>query len=196
MNDKDKVLQDRAPGESLKATGSTKDLPYGIRGVAAVDYVSSLAFRETYSPTFTEAVNSEATGFGFLTKDFGDYKIQRLCIPAIRTSSPHYRHTSARQACAKRCRRARLSFGRRRSSPLWGWTSRWGKAPSTFLSRLPPERSDARNLASPFLRSQSGWTSHPAVTLRLPEFWGFHFTPSLGIDAARYGISLNPNPNR
>jgi LPS-assembly protein len=29
--------------------------------------------------------------------------------------------------------------------------------------------------------------------LRLPEFWGFHFTPSAGVDAARYGTSLDPN---
>jgi len=34
---------------------------------------------------------------------------------------------------------------------------------------------------------------HPEATLRLPEFWGFHLTPSAGVDAARYGISLDPN---
>ena len=73
VNDKDKVVSDRAPGRSIKAVGDTTDLPYGIRGVADVDYVSSLAFRETYSPTFTEAVNSEAHQVGFATRDFGVY---------------------------------------------------------------------------------------------------------------------------
>jgi LPS-assembly protein len=31
---------------------------------------------------------------------------------------------------------------------------------------------------------------HPEVTLRLKEFWGFHLTPSAGVDTARYGTSL------
>src|SRR5208337_1939050 len=75
VNDKDKVRANRAPGQSLKAVGDATDLPCGFRAVADVDYVSSLAFRQTYSPTFTEAVNSEAHQIGFLTKDFDAYSL-------------------------------------------------------------------------------------------------------------------------
>jgi LPS-assembly protein len=31
---------------------------------------------------------------------------------------------------------------------------------------------------------------HPEIALRVKEFWGFHLTPSAGVDAARYGTSL------
>ena len=30
----------------------------------------------------------------------------------------------------------------------------------------------------------------PRLSLRVPEFWGFHFTPALGMEATHYGTSL------
>lgn len=192
VNDKDKVLQDRAPGESLKATGSTKDLPYGIRGVAAVDYVSSLAFRETYSPTFTEAVNSEAHQVGFLTKDFGDYSLNAYAsrYQDFLSALPPY------QCQAGVCQKVSESSIIIRQTPQFsfmGMDKQMGESPFYFsfqTSAGEVGRSEP-DLALPTLSERLD--AHPAVTLRLPEFWGFHFTPSLGIDAARYGISLNPN---
>jgi LPS-assembly protein len=179
--DREKNPQTRAPGESLKAVGDTTDLPYGFRGVAAVDYVSSLAFRETYSPTFTEAVNSEAHQVGFLTKDFEAYSfniyasryqdfLSAQLVPAnsiIIRQTPEFSFL----AMDKQAGESPFYFSFETSAGGVGRTE-----PGLDLPSLS-ERLDL----------------HPEVTLRLKDFWGFHLTPSAGVDAARYGTSLEPN---
>jgi LPS-assembly protein len=176
--DKDKNPQTRAPGESLKAVGDTTDLPYGFRGVAAVDFVSSLAFRETWSPTFTEAVNSEAHQVGFVTKDFNAYSfniyasryqdfLSAQLVPGnsiIIRQTPQFSFLGMdRQAGA---------------SPFYfSFESSAGAVGRTEPGLELPSLSERLDL-------------HPEVTLRLKEFWGFHLTPSAGVDAARYGTSL------
>jgi LPS-assembly protein len=179
--DKDKNPQTRAPGESLKMVGDTTDLPYGFRGVAAVDYVSSLAFRETYSPTFTEAVNSEAHQIGFVTKDFGAYSFN---IYASR-----YEDFLSAQLVAGNA----VIIRQTPEFSLFGTDKQAGESPFYFsfqtsageVGRTEP------GLELPSLSERLD--VHPEVTLRLKDFWGFHLTPSAGVDAARYGTSLEPN---
>jgi LPS-assembly protein len=189
VNDKDKARQNRAPGKSLKVVGDTLDLPYGFRGVADVDYVSSLAFRETYSPTFTEAVNSEAHQVGFVTKDFNAY--------SLNVYASRYQDFLSAQL-PYQCQGGQCQL----------------VPENSVIIRQTPELSfsgmDKRVWESPFyfsFQSSAGWVGrsepglelpslserldvHPEVALRLPEFLGFHLTPSAGIDAARYGTSL------
>ena len=181
VNDKDKVLQNRAPGQSLKAVGDATDLPYGFRGVADVDYVSSLAFRETYSPTFTEAVNSEAHQIGFVTKDFSAYSFN---IYASRYEDFLSAQLVPGNAVIIR-ETPQFSFS--------GMDKQVGESPFYFsfgtsagaLGRTEP------GLDLPSLSERLDF--HPEVTLRLKEFWGFHLTPSAGVQATRYGTSLEPD---
>jgi len=192
VNDKDKVRQNRAPGESLKVVGDTLDLPYGFRGVADVDYVSSLAFRETYSPTFTEAVNSEAHQVGFVTKDFNAYNFNVYAsrYQDFLSAQPLY------QCQGSQCPYVPEPSVIIRETPQFsfqGMDKQMGESPLYFsfqtsageVGRTEP------GLELPSLSERLD--VHPEVTLRLPEFWGFHLTPSAGIDAARYGTSLEPN---
>jgi LPS-assembly protein len=192
VNDRDKVRQNRAPGESLKVVGDTLDLPYGFRGVADVDYVSSLAFRETYSPTFTEAVNSEAHQAGFLTKDFQAYSFNVYAsrYQDFLSAQPLY------QCQGSECKYVPETSVIIRETPQFsflGMDKQAGGSPFYFsfqTSAGEVGRSEP-GLELPSLSERLD--VHPEVTLRLPEFWGFHLTPSAGVDAARYGISLDPN---
>ncbi len=180
VNDKDKILANRAPGKSVKAVGDTEDFFYGFRGVADVDYVSSLAFREVYSPTFTEAVNSEAHQVGFATKDFDAYSLNVyasryqdfLSAQLVPGNSIIIRQTPEFSFLGmdKQVRESPFYFSFETSGGEMGRSE-----PGLYLPSLA-ERLDF----------------HPEVTLRLPEFWGFHLTPSAGMDAARYGTSLEP----
>lgn len=181
VNDKDKVLANRAPGESIKAVGASEDSLFGFRGVADVDYVSSLAFRETYSPTFTEAVNSEAHQNGFLAKGFGAYAFDIY-------ASRYEDFLSTQQVPGN----AVII----RETPQFSFTGmdkQVGESPLYFsfetsagaLGRTEP------GLDLPSLSERLDF--HPEVTLRLNEFWGFHLTPSAGIQATRYGTSLEPD---
>jgi LPS-assembly protein len=178
VNDKDKVRANRAPGQSVKAVGDAEDFLYGFRGVADVDYVSSLAFREVYSPSFTEAVNSEAHQIGFVTKDFGAYSFN---IYASRYED--FLSTQLVPGNAVIIRQTpEFSFR--------GMDKQVGESPFYFsfgtsagaLGRTEP------GLDLPSLSERLDF--HPEVTLRVKEFWGFHLTPSAGVEATRYGTSL------
>jgi LPS-assembly protein len=181
VNDKDKVRANRAPGQSVKAVGDAEDFLYGFRGVADVDYVSSLAFRETYSPTFTEAVNSEAYQIGFVTKDFGAYNFN---IYASR-----YEDFLSTQLVPGNA----VIIRQTPEFSLSGMDKQVGESPFYFsfetsaggVGRTEP------GLDLPSLSERLEF--HPEVTLRVKEFWGFHFTPSAGVEATRYGTSLGAN---
>ena len=54
-------------GEEMKFNGDLL-LPYGYRGVASVDYLSSYLFRIEWAPNFVEAVTSEVRSTGFVSR--------------------------------------------------------------------------------------------------------------------------------
>jgi len=56
-------------GQELKANGFMA-LPWGFRGVASVDYLSSYLFRLAFGQSFTEAINSEVRSSGFASKSW------------------------------------------------------------------------------------------------------------------------------
>jgi len=168
----------RARGESLKGTGDTTDLPYGFRGVADVDYISSLAFRETYSPTFTEAVNSEAHQNAFVAKDFDAYSFNIYV-------SRYQDFLSAQVKPGNS-----IIIRQTPEFSFLGIDKQAGESPFYFsfqtsasgVGRTEP------GLVLPSLRERLDF--HPEVTLRLKEFLGFHLTPSAGVEASQYGTSL------
>src|SRR5206468_3848018 len=50
-------------GEEAKFNGDAT-LPYGFRGVASVDYLSSFLFRLAFGQSYVESINSEVHSFG------------------------------------------------------------------------------------------------------------------------------------
>lgn len=59
-------------GEDVKLNGASI-FAHDVRGVASLEYLSSFLFREQFSPTFTQAVNSEVNSVAFLTKSLNGY---------------------------------------------------------------------------------------------------------------------------
>lgn len=54
-------------GEDVKLNGEA-NFPYGFRGVASVDYLSSFLFRLAFTENFSQAVDSEVRSVAFLSK--------------------------------------------------------------------------------------------------------------------------------
>ena len=54
-------------GEDIKLNGEV-NLPYGVRGVASLDYLSSFLFRLAFTENFSQAVDSEVRSVAFLSK--------------------------------------------------------------------------------------------------------------------------------
>ena len=194
--------QQRAPGNSVRAVGQAGDLAYGFRGVLDLDYISSLAFREVWSETFTEAVSSEAHQTAFLTKDFG---ANSLSIYASRYQNFLVRHGR------------RQSLGITNNVICPPETGSGGAAGNAVTIRQAPSLSfstmDRQLGESPFYfaldssvsgvgRTQPGFETpelservdlHPEMTMRSKPLLGFYVTPTLGFDLVHYGTSLRPD---
>jgi LPS-assembly protein len=66
------VVKVNQGGEDIKLNAAAL-LPEDVRGVASIEYLSSFLFREQFSPTFTQAVDSEVRSSIFFTKNLEGY---------------------------------------------------------------------------------------------------------------------------
>ncbi|HUR36794.1 MAG TPA: LPS assembly protein LptD [Terriglobales bacterium] len=64
-------------GQDIKLNAEI-DLPEGVRGVAAVNYLSSFVFRLAFTETFSQAVNSEVKSLVFFTKNMNGFSFNTL----------------------------------------------------------------------------------------------------------------------
>lgn len=168
----------KAPGQSLVMVGKDNDLFAGFRGVLNIDYITSLAFRETWTDNFTQAVNSEARQMGFLTKNFDAYSLN---IYVSRYQDFFSASTGPGNSVAI-LQTPSISFS--------GDDKQVGDTPFYF---------NVEASAGAVGRTEPGLTLpiaqrldfYPQLVLRTKAFWGFHLTPTFGARATSYGTSLN-----
>ena len=180
VNDKGsgKQRQIRAPGQSLRVIGQAKELGKGFRGVVDVDYITSLAYRLTFTDNFAQAVTSEVHQTGFATKNFGAYSLNFF-------ASRYQNFLSAERVPGNS-----VIIRQTPSAEFSGMDRQVGKTPlyfafdfsATGLGRTEPA------FITPQLSERVDF--HPEVTLRSKPFLGFHVTPTLGLRATHYGTSL------
>lgn len=180
VNDKGSgpLRQSRAPGQSLRAVGQTPDLGHGFRGVLDVDYITSLAFRFTFTDNFTQAVASEAHQTGFVSKNFDGYSINAY-------ASRYQNFLSAERKPGNS-----IIIRQTPSFSFSGVDKQVGDSPVYFafdVSATGVGRTEP-GLETPQLSERLDF--HPEVTLRPKPFLGFHVTPAAGLRATRYGTSL------
>lgn len=171
----------RAPGESIKATGQADHLWGGFRGVVNVNYSSSLAFQETFSNNFTQAVTSEVRQMGFLTKNFDAYSINFYV-------SRYQNFLSTTGGAANS-----ITIRHTPSFSLSGMDKQLGHTPLFFsfdTSAGAVARSEP-DFSTPNFSDRVNL--HPELTLRMRPFLHFHVTPSGGVWLTRYGTSLRPD---
>ena len=191
----------RASGNSVRAIGQASDIGYGFRGVLDVDYISSLAFRQTWSNSFTEAVSSEARQTGFLTRNFNAYSVNLfvsryqnfLCaVGGAVTRSFSTNANCPAGAGSGGATGNSITIRQMPSVSVSGMDKQVGQSPFYFsfdasadgVGRTEP------GFSTPGLTDRFDF--HPEILLRSKPFWGFHFTPSFGFDATHYGTSLRP----
>lgn len=61
-------------GEDIKLNGEAI-FPYGFRGVASLNYLSSFVFRQAFTENFSQAVNSEVKSVAFLSKTIEGFSL-------------------------------------------------------------------------------------------------------------------------
>ena len=72
VNGTAQTIQVNQGGEDVKLSGAAV-FAHDVRGVASLEYLSSFVFREQFSPTFTQAVNSEVSSNLFASKSVAGY---------------------------------------------------------------------------------------------------------------------------
>ena len=170
--------QTRAPGQSVRATGEARDIGYGFRAVVDVDYITSLAYRETWSGNFTEAVSSETRQKGFVTKNFGPYSLNLF-------ASRYQNFLTAEQRPGNSVilrETPSLSFS--------GLDQQVGKSPLFFAFDFSATGVGRTEPDLPIARLAERVDLHPELVLRTKPFWGFRVTPKAGVRATHYGTSL------
>lgn len=167
----------RAPGESIRALGDD-DLGWGFRGVVDVDYINSLAFRLTWSGNFNEAVTSEARQTAFATKSFDGYSLN------------FYAHRYEDFLSSVEVPNPAVIIRQTPSVDFGGMDHELGTSPFylQFDASAAGVGREEPGFSTPLLSERLDF--HPELTLQTPEFWGFHFTPTIGVEGTRYGTSL------
>jgi LPS-assembly protein len=168
----------RAPGNDVRATGKAQDIGHGFRGVVDVDYLSSLAFRATFSDNFTEAVASEVHQTGFLTKNFDAYSLNFYASRYQDFLSANFVPNNS------------VSIRELPSVSFSGVDRQAGDSPFYFsfdLSATGVGRTQP-DFKTPLISDRFDF--HPEVLLRSPSFWGFHLSPAFSVRDTYYGTSL------
>ncbi len=171
----------RAPGGSVDVVGESEDIGDGFRGVVNVDYVNTLAFRETWSNNFNSAVFSEARQTGFLSKNFDAYSLNLYASryqDFLSAAPVNEQSIIIRQLPSVSFSGADQELGR---SPLYFSfdTSAAGVGRSEPGFRTP---------------AMTGRVDlFPRLTLRTRPFWGFRLTPTAGFRETYYSTSLKPD---
>ena len=181
VNDKYSIQSLRAPGESIHAIGKDDDIGYGFRAVANVDYVNTMAFRITWSGTYTEAVSSEAVQSGFVSKNWDAY--------SFNVSAERYEDFLSTQLVPANA----VIIRHLPSFEFSGEDREIGDSPVYFSFETSADAVGRTQpgLTLPLLEDRLDF--HPHLLLRPKEFWHFRFIPSIGFRATRYGVSLAPD---
>jgi LPS-assembly protein len=171
----------RAPGESIHAVGKDDDIGDGFRAVANVDYVNTMAFRITWSGTYTEAVSSEAVQSGFVTKNWDAY--------SFNVSAERYENFLSTQLVPGNS----VIIRHLPSFQFAGEDRQIGDSPLyfSFESSADAVGRTAPGLTLPLLEDRLDF--HPQLLLRTKEFWRFRFIPMVGFRVTSYGASLAPS---
>jgi len=181
VNDKYADRSLRASGESIHGVGRDDDIGDGFRAVANVDYVNTMAFRLTWSGTYTEAVSSEAVQSGFMSKNWDAY--------SFNVSAERYEDFLSTQLVPANA----VIIRHLPNVQFSGEDRQIGDSPVYFSFETSADAVGRTQpgLTLPLLEDRLDF--HPQILLRPKEFWHFRFLPSLGLRATRYGVSLAPD---
>ncbi len=183
VNDRGRKLDN---GERLKQGGvnftmrGVAKIRGGFRGVADVEYLSSLEFRQAFTQTFEEASTSQVRSIGFLTKNFGPYSINTSL-----SRDENFQSVTRGDTVVIR-KLPNIEFNGRMNRLLGGPLPVYFTFDSSFdlLSRNQPAF-ETRNFV------QRG-DFYPRVSTAF-HWKGFHVTPTLGGRVTGYGQQREDN---
>ena len=186
-------------GRTLLVTG-TSELPHGFRAVADFKYLSSFQFRQAFTETYLDAVNTEVHSTAFVSNNFRGFSFNARSF----RFQNFQRFTGRRFGDRMEIRSLPGVEFSSVEQPLFGPQSRRHRWPLYFsfgaaaeaLSRVEPridpnqpqnsETADGRRITT---GAVSRFNFYPRISA--PLHWeGFHLLASYGVRATLYGARL------
>ena len=166
-------------GESLSFDGVAK-FPKGFRGVADINLLSSLEFRQAFTQSYEAAVLSQVRSIGFVSKNFSTFSINASLLRDENFT------TSAREDTVVIRKLPNLEFNSRERRLFGGPAPVYVGLDSSFdlVGRTQPTIKTRRYLQRGDL--------HPRAIVPL-SWQGWHVTPTFGARLTGYGQSFNDN---
>ena len=160
-------------GGSFQMEGGAS-MPGGFRGVAQINYLSSLEFRQAFTQTFEEAVLSQVKSIGFLSKNMSTFSMN---VSVLRNENFQSVEQDDRIILRKL---PSLEFNSRDRQLIDGPIPLWFSLDSSFglVSRTQPSFQTRRFV-------QRG-DIFPRLTSSF-RFAEFQFTPTFGLRQTTYG---------
>jgi LPS-assembly protein len=164
---------------------SEVNFPYGFRGVADVNYLSSFLYRLAFANTFSQAVNSEVSSTAFVAKNFNGYSFDVMASRYQNFQSTN----SGDQILLVHAPTVEFSGVERRLKNLpvvWAFDASGegvSRRQPNFVSSSLVGRLDARPRVA-LLMSKNGWMFRPEIALRdtyYSESQSFNATTGLAI---------------
>jgi LPS-assembly protein len=162
----DPVTKQDQSGEEVHLD-SELALPYGFRGVADVNYLSSFLYRLAFSNSFSQAVNSEVSSTAFVAKNFKGYSFD-----VMTSRYQNFQSTNkGDQILLVHAPTVEFSSVERRflDSPIvWAFDASGegvSRRQPNFVTSSPVGRLDVRPRAA-LLMTRNGWSLRPEVALR------------------------------
>jgi LPS-assembly protein len=194
-------------GLSLYAMGKS-DLGDGWTARAAVNYITSFAFRQEWTQSYNEAVGSEIHSVGFINKNWSNYtfnlvfarleNFQSIEVPIVDPATGNTRKVT-NAVTIRKLPEAELSS---RDHLIWKNIPLWFSFQSAagFLYRSEPVFDSATNPTALIDTYQTGQFMNrlnlaPHVTTAF-HWWNFHLVPSFGIHETYYSESQTPYQDR
>lgn len=168
-------------GDRLKQGGAsfsmngTAELPAGFRGVVDVNLLSSLEFRQAFTQSYGEAIQSQIRSTGFVSKNFSSFSLN-----ASISSEENFQNVTDRDNTVIISKMPAFEFNSRTRQISKGALPVFFRFDSSFdLVSRSQQEFETRNFVQrgdffPRVSTHFGWK-------------GFHITPTLGARTTTYG---------
>jgi LPS-assembly protein len=173
----------RKQGGTISSMKGTALFPWGLRGVANVNIVSSLEFRQAFTQSFEEAVWSRVYSIGYVTKNFSSFSLNTSL-----SRDENFQSLDPDDTVVIR-KFPNIEFNSLDYQLVQGAVPLWFSFDTSFdlVSRSQP-LFETRNFV------QRG-DFYPRVSSKF-DWKGFHIRPTFGARQTSYGQSQDPVENR
>ncbi|HLN01892.1 MAG TPA: LPS assembly protein LptD [Bryobacteraceae bacterium] len=182
----------KAEGYDITARGRAA-LGDGFYAGGALDYLSSLAFRETFTQSFNEAAFSDSASVGFVGKDWSSFSFDTVFsrLESFQSATPVQvtvgSHTTTEADAIFIRKLPEVDFSSR-DRQIWQNLPIWVSFDSSegLLDRSDPPVTGQPTFQTALITERTDFSPHVMTTF---DWKGFHIVPGFSLEETNYTVS-------